>query len=104
MTTGLAKKIAGVLGNTSIHSCADGVRRAKWKALAAEVIDAAGVAELVAENERLRSGCKKAAKKCEQYWNQHGICDEEVHSILEFIHRAVWVDNVNESEVGNDRT
>lgn len=25
--------------------------------------------------------------KCEQYWNEHGIYDSEVHAILEFIHR-----------------
>jgi hypothetical protein len=28
--------------------------------------------------------------KCEQYFNAHNICDEEVHAILEFIHsRAI---------------
>ncbi len=25
--------------------------------------------------------------KCEQYWNEHNICDEEVHASLETIHR-----------------
>jgi len=24
--------------------------------------------------------------KCEQYWNEANICDEEIHAILEFIH------------------
>jgi len=24
--------------------------------------------------------------KCEQYWNERNICDEEIHAILEFIH------------------
>lgn len=26
-------------------------------------------------------------QKCEQYWNEHNISDEEIHAILEFIHR-----------------
>jgi len=26
-------------------------------------------------------------EKCEQYWNEHNICDAEIHAVLEFIHQ-----------------
>lgn len=29
---------------------------------------------------------KQIRLKCEQYWNENGLCDEEVHAILEWIH------------------
>lgn len=52
--------------------------------------------------------------KCEQYWNEHNIPDEEMHAILEYIHREVraldrsrpggfeewWADSYQGMEVG----
>lgn len=32
------------------------------------------------------SDLREIQAKCEQYWNAHSLCDEEVHAILEFIH------------------
>lgn len=39
-------------------------------------------------------------EKCEQYWNERGVLDEELHSILSFIHvRASKLNAAFESAV-----
>ncbi len=39
-------------------------------------------------DEQLRLA-QEITDKCEQYWNEFGICDAEIHAILEFIHERV---------------
>lgn len=38
------------------------------------------------ENKPQHSPLISIKEKCEQYWNEHNICDSEVHAILAFIH------------------
>jgi len=43
----------------------------------------------------LEKAAAKVRVKCEQYWNEHNIQDEEIHAALEIIHR--WLTPSNSS-------
>jgi len=47
------------------------------------------IQEQDADITRLRVAAATSIRKCEQYWNEHNIPDEEVHAALELIHNKL---------------
>lgn len=82
---GLLPRLAQIAADRVVTPMCPGINQQVQKSLLEQFERAAKEYEMSAD--LLKEKLRFITEKCEQYWNEDGLCDAEVHAALECIHR-----------------